>query len=471
MTTSLLENVRHIHFVGIGGAGMGGIAEVLLHQGYIISGSDMGKNAMVQRLSGLGAKIFPEHKAQNILGAEIVVVSTAIAEDNPEVIAARLANIPVIARAQMLAELMHSKYGIAIAGTHGKTTTTSLVASILTEGGLDPTFVIGGLLKSAGANAHLGTSEYFVAEADESDASFLFLHPKITIVTNVDADHLGTYGGDFECLCDTFIRFLHQLPEDGLAIVCIDDPVIRELLPRITRPVVTYGFDSAAEIRITDFDPQGFQTHFKVRDTHHGEEVVVSLNLPGAHNVLNATAAIAVAFRLGISGEAVARALQKFAGVGRRMQIYGELPVGKGGVLVIDDYGHHPREIAATWAAIRQAWPERRLVVVYQPHRYTRTRDLFTDFVSVLTKEVDKLILLDVYSAGETPISGADGAALFLAIQSHTEGEPVFVPHMDDLPEVLARELRAGDVLLTQGAGSVGGVAPKLMAKEFQLVA
>ncbi len=470
MTVSLLEEVKRIHFIGIGGAGMGGIAEVLLHLGYAVSGSDPGKNAMIQRLLGLHATIFPEHKAENIAGIELIVVSSAIAQDNPEIIAAQRANIPIIARAEMLAELMRTKYGIAIAGTHGKTTTTSLCASILAEGGLDPTFVIGGLLKSAGANAHLGYSEYFVAEADESDASFLFLHPKIAIVTNIDADHLGTYGGDFNRLCDTFIKFLQQLPENGLAVMCHDDPVIRELLPRISRPVVTYGFDEQADLRIIDFNPQGFETHFKIHDARNNQEIAITLNLPGAHNVLNAAAAIAVALKLGMPAIAIQRALQKFSGVGRRMQIYGELPVGAGHVLVIDDYGHHPREIKATWSAIRQAWPERRLVVVYQPHRYSRTRDLFTDFVNVLAQDADQLILLDVYPAGEKPIMGADGAALFSAIKTRSHAEPIFVPHMEALTEVLRQELRAGDVLLTQGAGNVGTIAPKLMATEFQLV-
>lgn len=458
-----LEGVQRIHFVGIGGAGMSGIAEVLLQQGYRVSGSDINAGATLEHLQSLGAVVSLGHAAEHIAGAEAVVVSSMISPDNPEILAARAEGIPVLHRAQMLAFLMHHKCGIAIAGTHGKTTTTSLVTSILTEAGFDPTFVIGGVLKSAGVNAHAGQSRYFVAEADESDASFLHLHPKVAIVTNIDADHLGTYGGDFNRLCDTFIEFLDRLPMDGLAVVCMDDPIIRQLLPRITRPLITYGFDAAADVRIVRFRPEGFRTCFTLHHAADGHELEVTLNLPGAHNALNTAAACVVARHLGVKDHAIQSALLQFAGVARRMQIYGELEIGQGRVLLIDDYGHHPREIRATWSAIRQAWPNRRLVVVYQPHRYSRTQDLFEDFVKVLSEETDKLILLDVYPAGEEPISGADGAALFSAVQKRKGAQAIFVPKLDCLTEVLQQILCEGDILLTQGAGSIGTVAPQLV--------
>lgn len=469
MTTHYLKHVKRIHFIGIGGAGMGGIAEVLLHQGYEVTGSDLSQNAIVKRLQNLGAAITQEHRAENIINADVVVISTAISQNNPELIAAKEARIPVIARAQMLADLMRGKHGIAIAGTHGKTTTTSLLASVLTEAGLDPTFVIGGLLKSTGTHAYLGKSPFFVAEADESDASFLYLYPEISIVTNIDADHMETYQNDFNHLRDTFIQFLHRLPFNGLAVVCIDDPVIREILPRIAKPILTYGFHPDADLRIVDFQPQGFQSHFTLKHAKDEKNLEITLNLPGTHNALNTAAVCGVAMSLGVPDNAIKNALEKFSGVGRRMQIYGELETAQGHVLLVDDYGHHPREIIATWSAIRQAWPNRRLVVVYQPHRYTRTRNLFKDFVEVLSQQPDQLILLDVYSAGETPIPGANGEALFHAIQQQSKTTPVFVPHIEELPNVLNQLLKNGDILLTQGAGSVGTIAPKIAAEWLSL--
>lgn len=465
-----LTHRKHIHFIGIGGVGMGPIADILAHQGHQISGSDLSENAMVVRLRGLGAKIYQGHEAQNVSGADLIVTSTAIPDTNPEVIAAKKGSIPVIPRAQMLAAIMIDRDGIAVAGTHGKTTTTSLLACLLTEGGLDPTYAIGGLLQSSGANAGIGQSKLFVAEADESDASFLYLHPKIAIVTNIDEDHMSTYGDSFECLCDTFIKFLHQLPEDGLAVLCIDDPVVRDLIPRIKRPILTYGFDEDADIRLKDYRPVGFHSQFKLVHAKDNHQLDVTLNSPGEHNALNAAAAYVVAYTLGVSDTTAQNALRTFAGVGRRMQIYGELETGHGKALLIDDYGHHPREISATWKAAHQAWPDRRLVVAYQPHRYTRTRDLFDEFVEALSDSEVQLILLDVYPAGESPIEGFDGPALFNAVKGKAKLPPVFVPDIDVLSSVLRDVLQAGDILLTQGAGSVGRVAPKLEAEGFSLV-
>lgn len=470
MNTSGLQHVKCIHFIGIGGAGMGGIAEVLLSQGYQISGSDLNAGAMVKRLQGLGAEIFMGHRAEHIGNADVIVVSTAIHADNPELLAAQQAHIPVIPRAQMLADLMRNKRGIAVAGTHGKTTTTSLLASVLTEAGLDPTFVIGGMLKSAGANAYLGKSPFFVAEADESDASFLHLYPEIAIVTNIDADHMSTYDNSFERLCDTFSQFLHRLPFNGLAVVCLDDPVIAELMPRIARPMLTYGFHADADVQIKDFQAEGFKSHFtlvlnRINPENTSRELNVTLNLPGLHNVLNAAAVCAVAASLDVSDIAITQALAQFTGVGRRMQIYGEFPVNGGHALLVDDYGHHPRELIVTWAAARQAWPDRRLVVLYQPHRYTRTHDLFDDFVEVLATQADQLLLLDIYSAGETPIAGADGPSLFTAICAKSQHTPLFIPNLEDINAALQQVLRDGDVLLTQGAGNVGAIAPRLMSE------
>ncbi len=468
-----MNPVKHIHLIGIGGAGMSGIAEVLIHQGYQVTGSDLHENDLVKHLAGLGAKIFLEHRAENMMGADVIVVSTAISTENPEWIAAKKANIPIIPRAQMLADLMRAKHGIAIAGTHGKTTTTSLMVSVLTEAGLDPTFVIGGLLKSSGTHAYLGKSHFFVAEADESDASFLHLYPEFSIVTNIDADHMSTYGNDFNQLKQAFLQFLHRLPFHGLAVVCLDDPVIQEILPAIARPTLTYGFHAQADLRITNYQALGFQSQFTLKQAKKNREIFITLNLPGEHNALNTAAVCAIAMSLGVSDIDIQTALEKFAGVGRRMQIYGELSpvfltaqkVEKRRVLLIDDYGHHPREIVATWSAIRQAWPERRLVVVYQPHRYSRTHDLFSDFVKALSQHVDQLILLDIYAAGEDPRPEINGEILCEAVEKKSKNRPIFVPNIEDLPNMLSHVLADGDILLTQGAGNVGAIASKLAAE------
>lgn len=459
-----MRRIRRIHFVGIGGAGMSGIAEVLLNLGYQISGSDLQESITTRHLQQQGAHIFLGHHAENILQADVVVQSTAISDENPEILAARQNRIPVVPRAQMLGELMRFRYGIAIAGTHGKTTTTSLVTSLLTEGNLDPTFVIGGILNSAGTNARLGTSRYLVAEADESDASFLYLQPMMAVVTNIDADHMSTYGGDFSRLQSTFIEFLHHLPFYGLAVLCLDDPVIRALLPQVARPTVTYGFDEMADVRAVDVIQKDMQTSFRVLRAGVLEPLNITLNLAGHHNVLNALAAIAIASELGISDETIIQALSRFAGVGRRMQVYGDFDFGRGRALLVDDYGHHPREVAATLRALRAACPNRRLVMAYQPHRYTRTRDLFDDFVTVLS-EVDTLLLLDIYSAGEEPIPGYDGAALCEAIRKQGKVDPIFIAQYTALPEKLRDILQDGDVILTQGAGNIGAIAAGLIEK------
>ncbi len=460
---SSFGRIKHIHFVGIGGAGMGGIAEVLLNEGYQISGSDLADNAVTKRLQKLGVDIKRGHDANHISGADAVVRSTAIPDDNPELIAARQGRIPVVPRALMLAELMRFRYGIAIAGTHGKTTTTSLVASILAEGGLDPTFVIGGLLNSAGTNARLGAGQYFVAEADESDASFLYLKPIIATVTNIDADHMATYNGDFSKLKQTFLEFLHHLPFYGLAVLCADDEVVREILPQVSRPMLTYGFAEDVDVRAINYVQQGIKNYFTVLRPGNVPPLDITLNLPGTHNVLNALAAIAIATQIGVEDQAIVTALASFAGVGRRFQIYGEFNIGHGNVLLLDDYGHHPREIKATLQAIRSAWPQRRLVMAYQPHRYTRTRDLFEDFAQVLS-EVDVLLLLDVYSAGEAAIAGADGRSLCRNIRQRGKVDPIFVEHSAHLPVALQTVLQDGDIVLTQGAGDIGSVANKLVA-------
>ena len=454
--------IRHIHFVGIGGAGMGGIAEVLLNLDYEVSGSDLRENAVTRRLIKLGAKVYTGHDASHVADCDVVVVSSAVNEDNPEVAAAREARIPVVPRAEMLAELMRFRFGIAIAGTHGKTTTTSLTASLLAEDGLDPTFVIGGLLNSAGSHARLGEGRYLVAEADESDASFLYLAPMMAIVTNIDADHMTTYGGDFDNLRQAFLEFLHHLPFYGLAIICIDDPVLRDLLPDISKPVLTYGFNSEdADVRGLGLNQKGAHTHFRVKRKDHDKELAVTLNMPGAHNALNALAAIAVATELGVSDQAIQNGLASFEGIGRRFQVYGEIESTAGSVLLVDDYGHHPREVAATIAATRQAWPDRRLVLAFQPHRYSRTRDLFEDFVKELS-EVDVLLVLEVYSAGEQPQGGDDGRALCRAIRTRGQLDPVFVENIDELASLLQGVLRNGDMLLTLGAGSIGAAAAEL---------
>jgi len=462
---SPMRQIKKIHFVGIGGSGMSGIAEVLLTQGYVVTGSDQNSNVSTKRLASLGAIIFQGHNAANICDADAVVVSSAITATNPEVQAAHAARLPILPRAQMLAELMRFNYGIAIAGTHGKTTTTSLVASILAEAKLDPTFVIGGILNSASVSARLGTGKYFVVEADESDASFLHFNPMISVVTNIDADHMQTYDNDFNKLKQAFLDFLHRLPFYGLAIVCIDNPVIREILPQISRPVITYGFSEDADVCAYDFKQQGFGCDFKVRWAQKDSGLDIHLNLPGKHNVLNALAAIVVAANCDVDDSAITTALEQFTGVGRRMQRYGEISMPQGEVLLIDDYGHHPHEICVTLQALRAAWPERRLVLAFQPHRYTRTQALFEDFTSVLS-EVDVLLLMEVYAASETPIVGVDGRILARNIRQRGKVEPIFVVDNDELCAVLPTILKQDDVLLIQGAGSIGAVAPRLQ-QEF----
>ena len=455
-----MRRVRRIHFIGIGGAGMGGIAEVLANEGYQVSGSDIANNRVTEHLASLGAEIKIGHKAENVHGASVVVVSTAIHADNPEVMAARELRIPVVRRAEMLAELMRYRHGIAIAGTHGKTTTTSLIASVYAQAGADPTFVLGGLLNSAGTNARLGTSRYLIAEADESDASFLHLQPMVAIVTNIEADHMDTYGGDFTKLRATFLEFLHNLPFYGLAVVCIDEPVIRGLLPEIGRATITYGYSDDADIQVQEFVQEGSQSRFQLR-LQDGSVLPLRLSLPGRHNALNAAAAVAVALEDHIPTDAVVDALAQFAGVGRRFQQYGEFDTGAGKALLVDDYGHHPTEVKATLASARAAWPDRRLVMIFQPHRYTRTRDLYDDFADVLAK-VDALIMLDVYSAGEDPIPGADGRSLCRSIRQRGILDPIFVATPAEVPAVLADVLKDGDVVLTQGAGNVGQLSRRL---------
>ncbi len=456
-----MGRIRRTHFVGIGGAGMGGIAEVLLNLGYEISGSDLRENSVTQRLKAQGARIYIGHDANQVQGSDVVVVSSAVNEQNPEVIAARELRIPVVPRAEMLAELMRFRYGIAVAGTHGKTTTTSLVASLLAEDGLDPTFVIGGRLNSADSHARLGSGRYLVAEADESDASFLHLQPMLAVLTNVDADHLSTYGGDFQRLRQTFVEFLHHLPFYGLAVLCLDDAEIRSLLGDITRPIRTYGIESEdADLQAIDIQQQGALMRFTVQ-RKQASPLPVTLNMPGYHNVLNALAAIAVAMELGVSDKAIQTGLEQFAGISRRFQINGEVDWQNGSVLLIDDYGHHPREIAAALQAARAGWPEKRLVVAFQPHRYTRTHDLFEDFSQVLST-TDVLLITDVYAAGETPVAGADGRALCRSIRNRGLVEPVFVEAVEALPAALSNVLQANDLVLTLGAGSIGNIANTL---------
>ncbi|MDR3415683.1 MAG: UDP-N-acetylmuramate--L-alanine ligase [Nevskia sp.] len=459
-----MRRVQRIHLLGIGGSGMAGIAEVLLNLGYTVSGSDLKESAATRRLQGLGAKIDYGHDAARVQGADVVVVSTAVKADNPELRAAREHRVPVVRRAEMLAELMRFRYGVAIAGTHGKTTTTSLVASVLAEGGLDPTFVVGGRLKSAGANARLGSSAYLVAEADESDASFLHLTPMIAVVTNIDADHLETYGGDFRRLRATFVEFLQRLPFYGLAVLCADDPVVREILPDVGRPVLTYGLDQQADLRAEDIRFEAAGAHFTAV-LPDGRREPLHLNLPGRHNVQNALAAIAIAHELGVSMAAVRKAFTEFEGVGRRCESHGDIRIGQALLRVVDDYGHHPREIAATLAAMRGAYPGRRLVVAFQPHRYSRTRDLFDDFCAVLS-EADALLLTEVYAAGEAPLPEADGRALARGIRARGRVEPVFVHSVAEIPEALSTIVRDGDVLLTLGAGDIGNL-PNLLVQQF----
>jgi UDP-N-acetylmuramate--alanine ligase len=457
------HKVKRIHFVGIGGAGMSGIAEVLANQGFEVSGSDLAASATTRRLAALGIRIAIGHAAENAAQADAVGVSTAVAETNPEVVMARARHVPVVPRAQMLAELMRIKQGIAIAGTHGKTTTTSLVASCLAEGGLDPTFVIGGRLISAGANAQLGSGEFLVAEADESDASFLYLSPVIAVVTNIDADHMETYGHDFARLKQAFVDFLHRLPFYGVAVVCGDDANVREILPRVAKQVVTYGIDSEANFRAENIVADGGVMRFDcVRKNGNESCLPIVLNLPGRHNVLNALAAIAVATEVGVGDTAIIRALASFKGVGRRFQRYGEVVAQDGKFTLVDDYGHHPVEMAATLSAARAAFPGRRLVLAFQPHRYTRTRDCFEDFVKVLSG-VDVLLLTEIYAAGEEPIVAADGRALARAVRVAGKVEPIFVDDIADMPQMIRETAHDGDVVITMGAGSVGTVPMRLV--------
>ncbi|MEY4883046.1 MAG: hypothetical protein RIS34_900 [Pseudomonadota bacterium] len=457
--------VKHIHFVGIGGSGMSAIAEVLHTLDYTISGSDQTDSATLKRLASLGIKTFIGHGPANVAGADAVVTSTAVKADNPEVIAAREQHISIVPRALMLAELMRLKRGIAIAGTHGKTTTTSLVASVLVEAGLDPTFVIGGRLTSAGANARLGSGDYIVVEADESDASFLHLLPVMAVVTNIDADHMETYGHDFERLKGAFVDFLHRMPFYGTAILCTDDAAIRDILPRVTCPITSYGFDEGAQVRAVDVQAVDGQMHFTVqrRNGVTLSDLPIVLNLPGRHNVLNALSAIAVAVELNVPDAAVQKALAGFAGVGRRFQSYGDVPVPGGGVFrLVDDYGHHPVEMAATLAAARGAFPGRRLVLAFQPHRFSRTRDCFEDFVKVIGA-ADTVLLSEVYAAGEAPIVAADGRALARALRVAGKLEPIFVDDIANMPQAIAENVREGDVVLCMGAGSIGSVPGKVV--------
>ena len=457
--------IQNIHFVGLGGSGMSGIAEVLLNLGYGISGSDLADSATLKRLASLGMQTFVGHSPEHIEGADAVVTSTAVKADNPEVVAARAKRIPIVPRAVMLAELMRLKQGIAIAGTHGKTTTTSLVASVLAEAGLDPTFVIGGRLNSAGANARLGSGDYIVVEADESDASFLNLMPVMAVVTNIDADHMETYGHDFGKLKQAFVDFLHRMPFYGTAILCTDDPAVRDILGEVSCPITSYGFEEGAQVRAVHVKAQGAQMHFTVQRRNGVvlPDLEVVLNLPGRHNVLNALSAIAVAAELDVDDAALLRALSGFKGVGRRFQRYGDVPAAGGGVFtLIDDYGHHPVEMAATLAAARGAFPGRRLVLAFQPHRYTRTRDCFEDFVKVIA-QADVALLCEVYAAGEAPIVAADGRALVRALRVAHQLEPVFVADVWDMPQALAKLAQDGDVVLCMGAGTIGQVPAKVV--------
>ena len=466
-----MRRIQSVHFVGIGGSGMSGIAEVMLSLGYEVQGSDLKPNKQTRRLEEQGAKVFIGHAADNIDNADAVVVSSAVDETNPEVAAARERLMPVVQRAEMLAELMRFRYSIAVAGTHGKTTTTSLVASVLAEGGLDPTFVIGGRLKSADANARLGESDYLVAEADESDASFVHLKPMLAVVTNIDADHMSTYEGDIDKLRSGFVEFLHNLPFYGLAVVCIDDPGVQSVLGDIGRSVVTYGLAEDADLRADNIAFSEGLTEFDVVRAGDRPPLHIALRLPGMHNVRNALAAIAIADELQVGDDAVVAALERFEGIDRRFQSLGEIETAAGKVLLIDDYGHHPTEVAATLAAARSGWPDRRCVLVFQPHRYTRTFDLMDDFASVLS-EADVLVLLDVYAAGEAPIAGADGRAMARAVRTRGAVEPVFVDSLDDLPAVLEGLLEDGDLVLTMGAGDIGAFAqglPVLLAKKPSL--
>ncbi|WP_227368536.1 UDP-N-acetylmuramate--L-alanine ligase [Halomonas sp. M20] len=479
-----MRRIRRIHFIGIGGAGMCGIAEVLANQGYQVSGSDLRESSVTAHLRDSGIRVAIGHASAHAEGADVIVVSTAVDQSNPEIVWAQKYRIPVVRRAEMLAELMRFRHGIAVAGTHGKTTTTSLTATLLAEGGLDPTFVIGGKLTSAGTNARLGEGEYLVAEADESDASFLHLQPMVSIVTNVDADHMATYAGDFSRLKDTFIEFLHNLPFYGLAILCLDDDNLRGLMGRVQRQFVTYGFSADADYRIVDFVQESGEIRFTALRPEGHAPLAVRLAMPGEHNAQNALAAIAVATDAGVGDDAILRGLSNFAGVGRRFQVHGSFSLGgqqrfdqgheqtreesQGEVMLVDDYGHHPREVEMVIRAVRAGWPKRRLVMIYQPHRYSRTHDLYEDFVRVLSG-VDTLLLLDVYSAGEASIPGAEGRTLAGSIRQRGDVDPMFVEHKKELPRLLSRVLRDGDILITQGAGDIGGISLALAANQLQL--
>lgn len=462
-----MRRIRRIHFVGIGGSGMSGIAEVLLNQGYEISGSDISASPTVRRLTEAGAEVFLGHSDSNVEGADVVVKSSAVTIENPEIASAREQGIPVVRRAEMLAELMRYRHGIAIAGTHGKTTTTSLITAILAEDGRDPTFVVGGRVNSVGTNAKLGGSRYLVAEADESDASFLHLQPMVSVVTNIEADHMETYGFDFEVMKKTYIEFLHNLPFYGLAVLCVDDEVIRELLVDVARPMLTYGFNEDAAYRLRDLVLDKRQCHFVIDRPDNKASLTIKLNIPGRHNALNAAAAIAVATDEGISDKAIIAGLEGFSGVGRRFEIVGEYQVNQGSAMLVDDYGHHPTEVKATIAAVRDGWPDKRLVMVFQPHRYSRTRDLYEDFVQVLS-QVDVLLVLDVYPAGEEPIAGAGSKNLCGSIRQRGGIDPIYVEQIEDVPNLLADLVTGGDLVLTQGAGSVSKLVAMLAASKLQ---
>ncbi|EOI3588665.1 UDP-N-acetylmuramate--L-alanine ligase [Proteus mirabilis] len=466
-----MRKVRHIHFVGIGGAGMGGIAEVLANEGYAISGSDLAPNVVTQQLVALGATIYFNHRPENIRDASVVVVSTAISADNPEIIAAREARIPVIRRAEMLAELMRYRHGVAIAGTHGKTTTTAMISNIYAQAGLDPTFVNGGLVKSAGTHARLGCSRYLIAEADESDASFLHLQPMVAVVTNIEADHMDTYHGNFDNLKETFITFLHNLPFYGRAVMCIDDDVIRSIIPKVGRYITTYGFSEDADVRITHYEQKGAQGFFTI-SREDMPDLDVVLNAPGRHNALNATAAVAVATEEGIADEHILAALLNFQGTGRRFDFLGNFSLEhvngqEGEVMLVDDYGHHPTEVDATIKAARAGWPDKRLVMLFQPHRYTRTRDLYEDFATVLN-QVDILLLTDVYAAGEAPIPGADSRSLCRTIRQRGKLDPIWVSDVENISSILAGVLIDNDLVLVQGAGNIGKIARRLAETKLQ---
>ncbi|MCT9018155.1 UDP-N-acetylmuramate--L-alanine ligase [Proteus mirabilis] len=466
-----MRKVRHIHFVGIGGAGMGGIAEVLANEGYAISGSDLAPNVVTQQLVALGATIYFNHRPENIRDASVVVVSTAISADNPEIIAAREARIPVIRRAEMLAELMRYRHGVAIAGTHGKTTTTAMISNIYAQAGLDPTFVNGGLVKSAGTHARLGCSRYLIAEADESDASFLHLQPMVAVVTNIEVDHMDTYHGNFDNLKETFVTFLHNLPFYGRAVMCIDDDVIRSIIPKVGRYITTYGFSEDADVRITHYEQKGAQGFFTI-SREDMPDLDVVLNAPGRHNALNATAAVAVATEEGIADEHILAALLNFQGTGRRFDFLGNFSLEhvngqEGEVMLVDDYGHHPTEVDATIKAARAGWPDKRLVMLFQPHRYTRTRDLYEDFATVLN-QVDILLLTDVYAAGEAPIPGADSRSLCRTIRQRGKLDPIWVSDVENISSILAGVLTDNDLVLVQGAGNIGKIARRLAETKLQ---